>query len=346
MQIRASFLRMRIVLRLLLLSSLFACGVDHEKAPDDPTPPDDPNVGTDSVPDIRCEGPPVVGAATGFRHTSSEYIAQSGSPHHRGIDLIASTNDATQTITGKVTYGATDKDLQDEDIELFACLPGGWVPIGTARTNTDGRFELALSGDQRLPAGMRDLYLSVAGDRTDAAFIGFVAPPTTRLVVSDVDGTLTESENAYPAALASGGQVAMQPSAADALLSVARRNFSVVYITARGDRFSQDTRQWFRSNGFPRGPLRMPVSLLTVPGEDTIEFKTTALASLDVFETVAGVGNRASDITAYTNAGVAKDHIFIKLPEFEEEVAARLAASEAIGFQHYDDLRTQYFVGL
>ena len=40
--------------------------------------------------------------------------------------------------------------------------------------------------------GLRDLYLSVVGDRTGARFVGLVAPSGTALAVSDVDGTLTD----------------------------------------------------------------------------------------------------------------------------------------------------------
>jgi phosphatidate phosphatase PAH1 len=295
---------------------------------------------------VRCVGAPAVGAATGWRHSTSSYIVEAGAAHHRGIDLIASADDSTQTLTGKITYGATDKDLEDEDVELFACLDEVWMTVGSARTDGDGRFYLALAGDERLPTGMRDLYVSVTGDRSGARFLGFVAPAGTRLVVSDVDGTLTASENAYPIALATGGDTAVQPNAPDALMTMAERGYSIVYITARGDRFTQDTRDWFAAYGFPRGPIRMPTSIVTMPGEDTVEYKSEALASLAAFEIAAGIGNRASDISAYTNAGVAADRIFIKLAEYEEEYAALLAAAAAIGFPHYEDLRTQYFAQL
>jgi phosphatidate phosphatase PAH1 len=52
-----------------------------------------------------------------------------------------------------------------------------------------------------------------------------------------------------------------------------------------------------------------------------------------------GVGNRATDIDAYTHAGLGGDQIFIKLPEFEGEVEARLTAGDAVGFASYDELR-------
>jgi hypothetical protein len=56
------------------------------------------------------------------------------------------------------------------------------------------------------------------------------------------------------------------------------------------------------------------------------------------FDIVAAIGNRASDIAAYSTAGVDASHIFIKTPEYASELAAPIAAHEAIGFQTYDQL--------
>lgn len=327
-------------LRVVLLSTLFACTVEYEPAQTAPVLPPDMDATTPAVPDIRCAGTPDAGPATDWRHTSS-YLVTTGDPHHRGIDLIATTADLSQEISGKVTYTDVDKDLEDEDVDLFACAPNGtWQALGQVRTDDDGRFTLLLTGNDRIGAGMRDLYLSVAGDRTGASFLAFVAPPDAPVVVSDVDGTLTASENAYPTSLALGGDTAVQPGAPDALRSAVSHGVNVVYITARGDRFTQDTRDWFAAKGFPRGPVRMPRSIITLPGEDTIEFKSEALASLGGLKLIAGFGNRATDIDAYRNAGLSPDRILIKLPEFTEEIAGELMAGAATGFELYDVVRT------
>jgi phosphatidate phosphatase PAH1 len=331
---------------LLAAASLYGCAVEHEPPTTDPVLPPGVVVGTSAVPDVRCAELPDAGPAGAWRHTASDLIAHYGAPHHRGIDLIAADDDATQLLTGKLAYGPTDTDLEDEDVELFACIDARWQPVGTARTDDEGRFSLALTGDERLPAGMRDLYVSVVGDRTGARFVGFVAPRGTKLVVSDVDGTLTGSENAYPLALVSGGDVPAQPDAAAALMSLAVRGYAIVYVTARGDRFTQDTRDWFAAKGFPRGPMRLPPAIVTAPGADTVEFKTAALAALAAFEVAAGIGNRASDVAAYTAAGLAPERIFIKLPEFSEELAPALTAGDATGFALYEELRTQYLAAM
>ena len=284
----------------------------------------------------RCTGAPAAGSTESWRHYSSRFVVELGSPHHRGIDLIATTEDATQTLGGRVTYGPTDKDLQDENVDVFACMSGAWQKVARVTTDDEGRFTLALTGAQRLPEGIRDLYLSVAGDRTGVPFIAMVAARGTPVVVSDIDGTLTSSENAYPLSLVTGDVVAPQPDASERLNLAAQKGAMIVYVTTRGDRFTQDSREWLAASGFPVGAVRMPSAIVTLPGgDDTIEAKTAMLGHLAGFKLLAGVGNRHTDVEAYTNAGLDGAHIFIKLPEFNDEVANDLATGRATGIEQY-----------
>jgi len=329
-----------------VLPLLFAVGCVTAPAADDDSEPDPTQDNTPEQPsvdepppafaDVRCAGAPDAGATRSWRHLSSNLVNEAGAPHHRGVDLIAADTDATQTIAGKIAYGAVDADLEDEDVDLFACVDGAWQSIGSARTDSDGRFALALTGAARLPIGMRDMFASVAGDRTGVAFIAFVAPAARRVIVSDIDGTLTASENAYPYSLAFGGDVATQPAAPQALS--AAKDITVIFISARGDYFTEDTRAWLAANGFPRGPIHLPHSIVTVPGDDTIAFKSSALALVEPFDVVAGVGNRASDVAAYASAGLPPTRIYIKLGEFADELASDLQAGNATGFWDYTAL--------
>ncbi|MDX2089155.1 MAG: hypothetical protein SFX73_14960 [Kofleriaceae bacterium] len=306
----------------------------HGRALDAPRPEVD--APTDTGEDV-CAEVPVLPEGE-WRHTGSSLLAAVGDPHHRGRDLVAATTDATQVFDGKLTYGPTDKDLQDEDVDVYACFDDTWRSLGTARTDDDGRFTLTLTGERRLPAGLRDLYLSVVGDRTGARALALVAPAAQRVLVSDIDGTLTESENEYPVALATGTDTDVHPHAAEAFRDAAAKGIVPIYISARGDRFTQDTRDWLAANGFPRGPIHLPRSIVTIPGEDTIAFKTAALDLVEPFELVAGIGNRATDVAAYKDAGLPPGRILIKLDEFAEELAADLAAGRATGFPSYDQL--------
>jgi phosphatidate phosphatase PAH1 len=253
---------------------------------------------------------------------------------------VASADAATQTLEGWISYTIVDKALEDEDVELFACRAGAWRKVGSARTDDEGHFALALTGDGRLPVGMRDLFVSVVGDRTGVAFLGDVAPAGTPLVVSDVDGTLTASENAFLETVALGVEPGAQPGAAQAFTAVAGAGKQLVYVTARGNEFTTDTRRWLADRGFPRGPVRLSPSFVTLPGGDTVEFKTTAIAALSAagFALSAGVGNRATDVAAYTATRIAAGRIFVVLPEFAGELQPLLDAHQAVGFTSYATL--------
>jgi hypothetical protein len=94
------------------------------------------------------------------------------------------------------------------------------------------------------------------------------------------------------------------------------------------------------ANGFPRAPLRLSPSFVTLPGADAAAFKTDALVALAGFDLIAGIGNRDSDVQAYVAAGIPK--VFVKLPEYTDELQADLTAGTATGFATYADLRTTF----
>jgi hypothetical protein len=279
-----------------------------------------------------CPASPT-GAKTGFRHTRNKLITKLGSPRHRGIDLVAVEGDEIQTLAGKVAYTKTDKDLQGEDVEVLACIDRAWRVVGTSRSDDDGRFEILLQGAARLPAGMRDLYARVPADDTGVRFLAYVATADESVIVTDLDGTITASETAVVRQMI-GFDVGHQPGAPEAL---ARSGKVIVYISARGDQLTEMTRRWLATHGFPKGPIRLAKSMITLPGTRTVSLKTAELASIGV-PIFAAIGNRASDISAYRNAGLTPDRIFINLPEFNDELRTQLAAGEAVPFDHYADL--------
>jgi phosphatidate phosphatase PAH1 len=274
------------------------------------------------------------GAKAGFRHTRSKIFASLGSARHRGIDVVAVEGDEFQTVTGKLAYTKTDKDLEDEDVEVFACVERAWRRIGTSRTDDDGRFTLVLRDAARVPSGMRDLYARVPADNSGVRFLAYVAKPGESVIVTDLDGTITSSENAVIPQMV-GVDVDHQPGAPETL---AQSGKVIVYISARGDQLTEMTRRWLATHGFPKGPIRLAKAMVTLPGKRTVALKTAEMASIGV-PIFAGIGNRASDIKAYRNAGLGPDRIFINLPEFTDELRPQLEAGEATPFDHYEDLR-------
>jgi hypothetical protein len=327
---------------LALAAPLAACSTESPEASEvgsDPAESGDGKADTATgLADVRCDHAPIL-APHLFRHASNTLQFLKGG-NHRGYDLVAESTEATQHLRGMIAYGLTDKPLVDELVDVLACKAGSWQAVGTALTNSYGEFDLALTGDNRMPRGMRDLYLSVRGDRTGTRFLALVAPAGTRAAVSDVDGTLTSSENAYPLSLVTGDLVDIQPGAPDAFGRLRASGHVPVYVTARGSRFTDDTRDWLDDHDMPRGPMRLAPSLITFPGSDTVDFKTGAFDDLTShgLDIALGIGNRASDVEAYTNAGVDRESIYIKLPEYISEVAGQLDDRRAVGFDSYATL--------
>jgi phosphatidate phosphatase PAH1 len=290
------------------------------------------------VEDHVCAADPTL-AEGKLRHRRSRLVTALGSPRHRGYDVVAAPG-ADHVIRGSLSYGKTHKDLEDEDVELFACDRGKWRALGTARTDDDGNIQLARTGSRRLAAGMRDLYASVVGDRTGVRFLAYVAPHATRVIVSDVDGTLTISEHAFMKTVALGAQIGAKPGAALAFQGLAAAGYQPVYVTARGEVFTEKTRAWLAQQGFPRGPMVLAEDLVTVPGPATVGFKTGAMDSLRTAGLVVagGIGNRATDIGAYEAMGLPPDRIFIGTEDFAEELSPALSQGRATAFSHYDAL--------
>jgi len=318
-------------MRTLLCLALAACSAETAQlAPDAPA-------AAMGIADIRCTDAPSLPGRE-MRHTKNDLVSEMGEPRHRGIDLIAATSDATQTITGAFAYSDADKALEDEDAELFACTGAGWRSLGTARTDGDGRFSLTLSGDDRIAPGLRDLY-AAAPDGSGVWFLALVAPDGTRVMISDVDGTLTSSENSFPYSTVIGNGVGVQPGAPAAFTDAAARGVVPIFVTARGDLYTQSTRGWLAMKGFPRAPMHLGQPVVTLPGGGAAKLKVAVVTPLvSRFDIVAALGNRASDIDAYSAAGVDAAHIFIKTPEYASELAAPIAAQKAVGFKTYDEL--------
>lgn len=287
------------------------------------------------VPSVQCAANPKTGSARGFRSARHAIVTRFARPAHRGYDLISTSTDE-QVLRGKLAYGVVDKTLTREDVELYACIAGDWRSLGTARTDDRGVFAVRLEGAARLPVGLRNIYASVVADRSGMHFVAYIAPAHSRVVVSDVDGTLTASESSFVKAVLLGKGVGAQPGAAEALQFAAKSGYQVVYVTARGDRFTDATRAWLARNGFPRGPVRLAPSFLVKPGASTIAYKERALRDLTPFE-VRALGNRHTDVAAYGRSGIKAEHIFIKLPEYTRELSTSLRAGAAIGFGHYMD---------
>ncbi len=268
---------------------------------------------------------PQLGAARPWNHSLvSKIIAAAGPAFHRGRDQILSAGEP-QWVMGKITYSLIDKDLKDEDVDVFVerGCGGTWEKLGTAVTtqngahatvdgveDSGGRVYFQIPNAKELGTGRHRVRLVVAGDQTSTDLRIDVLPKGSPIVVSDVDGTLTSSETAEYPALLTGSLPAAQPKAADALASLAAKGYHVVYLTARPEWLTGRTREFLTANGFPAGTVHTTTGLTGALGGAAATFKTDELTRLAGHGLVIdwAFGNKASDTDAYDAAKVPAAH--------------------------------------
>src|SRR6185436_13793843 len=104
-----------------------------------------------------------------------------------------------------------------------------------------------------LGLGRHRLLFVVQGDHTLADQYIEVLPAGSRFVVTDVDGTQTESEVAEFAAVFLGTDPAARPHGADVLWAFADLGYQIFYLTARPEWLTARTHEWLGLHGYPPG---------------------------------------------------------------------------------------------
>ena len=244
-----------------------------------------------------CNGTsaPELAPTRSFDHYLSSATAASGPAFHRGRDQILSAGDP-QWVIGKMTYTYVDKDLLDEDVDIFVerSCAGSWEKLGSARTTDNsgahasvegvdddgGRVFFEIPKEKQLAIGRHRIRLVVAADQTFTDLTIDVLPKGSPIVVSDVDGTLTDSDTAVYPALLTGSLPVAQPRAADTLSALAAKGYHVVYLTARPEWLTGRTRDFLKASGFPPGVVRTTTGETGALGAFATTFKSNALALL------------------------------------------------------------------
>lgn len=289
--------------------------------------------------------PPLPATEPGFRHARALLVVEAGPANHRGQDVIAVAG-GPQVLVAKMAYGVVDKDLKDEDVDVFAqrggaCAP--WELLGTARTTREGdlpeerlgtwddggRVLLEVPDPQRLPVGRHAVRARVRGDGTAAAFSLWVVRPGTEVAIFDVDGTLTTGDDQLWKELAEAAEGERRPPAAqEAAQALAHawvaKGVLPVYLTGRPDTLRGFTERWLRDQGFPPGVIRHADRLReAVPTDDSVgRFKVRALRGIAERATVrAAYGNAATDAFAYAEAGIPQARVHMAAGSWVQEVA-------------------------
>jgi phosphoserine phosphatase len=298
----------------------------------------------------------------GFKHTRTILgtITQ-GPANHRGGDTLVAAG-KPQRLIAKFAYGPLDKDLEEEEVEVFVQRGGPcgtWESVGTATTSDEehgtkwgveddgGQVYFEVPEEKRLPAGVHEVRILARGDNSYAALRLYVVEAGAPAVVFDIDGTLTTDD--MQVVLQILGQAADKPyvpvmrdGALDVVRTWADKGYLVVYLTGRPDAFTAPTRDWLAAKGFPPGPVRLAAeSSEVLPSQHGVGAYKTAWLKRWADEAdvrwAAAYGNAETDIYAYAQAGIPKDRTWIIGPNAGKEETGALTTYT----DHLEHVRSQ-----
>ncbi len=259
-----------------------------------------------------------------FAHKRNKVIAKLGRVAHSAQDVIVRPGDAV-TIPGKFAYGRVSKDLEDETVVVFLDTCQSYEALGTVVTDDDGRTAFEVSPDA-VPSnpGIYNITQVVRGDASTVTSRLTLAPEGTRLVLFDIDGTLTisdaeladEMKAEYFDELYSGKRPAeAYPDAAALTKAWAAKGYLLVYITGRPYWLAKLTRAWLEAQDCAPGHLHTTDrSRDALPTRGSVgEYKLAYLKTLldTGYKIDYAYGNAESDIFAYGKAGIPLERTHI-----------------------------------
>lgn len=292
-------------------------------------------------------------ASKGFQSVYNRMISTFGRANHRGRDVLVRKGDPFW-IHAKFAFGLNDADLKGEEVWLYLCdnQSQTWSPLGSATTTRDHEHptvenvqdsggRIYVQAEERLSEtltwGKNRVKLVVAGDHSSTELDIQVIPDTTRVVVTDIDGTLTESEIAAATEVL-GRQPAAHPGAAELMQEFHQRGYAIFYLTARAEWMMYYTRAWLRDKGFPTGTIHTTVAKFGASGNAAGDFKIGELAQLHAQTGLVptyAFGNKGSDVRAFRAAGIApQKSYYFKLQE---------SAQGGVIHENYRDLARKIF---
>lgn len=220
--------------------------------------------------------------------------------------------DGRKARTGQAS-GLTAVGLGKEPTSLWYYDPTAkaWQTLGRVDTDADGNYGIS-PADAIVTERDRPVYSILEADGSCAEHYNYLMPEGTKFVVTDIDGTLTLSDDELFKQIDDGSYVPAQNKSADVLMNTWHdKGYFIVYLTARPHEFRSETRAWLRDLGFPKGPVVTANSL--VFDESAREYKRAWINRMLTdfkWDVVAAYGNAASDVDAYEDAGIPKDITF------------------------------------
>ncbi|MEP6864830.1 MAG: hypothetical protein ABJE66_29690 [Deltaproteobacteria bacterium] len=210
-----------------------------------------------------------------------------------------------------VTGGLFATPLPGENVSLWSYDGSAWANHGRTTTDAMGAYDLDATGFT-VP-NKQALFSILEADGSCAEHYSLMLPPGSKVVVTDIDATLTSDDNQNLMQIPDATYVPMMMGHANAMLQAwDAKGYPVIYLTARPHVERVESRVWLRDEMFPTGPLVTATDV-----EEPAAYKTLWLKRMvnDLgWTVVAAYGNAQTDVDAYNNAGIPKADTFIVGP--------------------------------
>ncbi|MCA9658765.1 MAG: phosphatidylinositol transfer protein [Myxococcales bacterium] len=241
--------------------------------------------------------------------------------NHRGRDMFYVDGEDQWVLAKFADGGVLDLDYHGYNVRIFlnrGCA-GEWEELGTAVTSDDGdnptvegvedtggRIYFKIPADKKLAPGRHRVHMIVEDDKSTADQYIDVVPMGAPIFVSDVDGTLTTSENEEFFDLLLGDIPDANAFAASAFTILESKGYWPMYMTARPEFLYKRTREFVNLHGFPHGIIHTTLSKSGALGGEAAAYKTGELDMLAAkgLKPVYAFGNRESDAEAYNNGDI------------------------------------------
>lgn len=169
----------------------------------------------------------------------------------------------------------------------------------------------------------------------------FVWSTNTKMVVTDVDGTITRSDmrgHLYSKL----GVKWHHNSVSDCFVKLRELGYQVIYLTARSISMESTTRSYIAELGLPSGPLLLSRKNLARAVASEVIKKDAKFGKAEHMDNilhifpkgsnpiVAGFGNNENDNWVYQRAGIPESHIFIVNKKSEIIVSSSRTSYEVV----------------
>ncbi len=194
----------------------------------------------------------------------------------------------------------------------------GWASLGETTTASwsdaePGAYSFNL--DSPPPSAQEHVvrYAVLGAEPSCGAHYTYNLASQRQVVVADIDGTLTMSDDELYAEISDGSYDQVEKPGSVLLAQTwASKGYQMVYLTARPHIFRSETRAWLRAHDYPEGPVITANDL--VSGDAARDYKQAWLERIigDLEWRITAVyGNATSDIDAYAAAGISTEVTFI-----------------------------------